>query len=93
MREAPAAGFLVTGVNPGSIAQTAGLLEGDIITSYRGLAIPNQNALGKAMTGVQPNEPIAIEVFRNGQTQPLAVKPGQLWQIGVNGRFARPALR
>ncbi len=93
VREASVPGYLVTDIAPTSAAFAAGLREGDVVTSYRGSPIANAKQLGAAMVGLGPEEQVALEVSRAGQTVRVALKGGQLWASGAAGRFTRPGLR
>ena len=50
----------VSGVQPGSPAQGAGITAGDVITSVNGQPIADSNALSSAMTGRHPGDGVSI---------------------------------
>lgn len=59
-------GVLVSGILDDSPADTAGVLEGDVIVSLGGRDTENIIRLGNAIMLAEPGEEIEIELFRNG---------------------------
>ncbi len=67
-------GVLLTAVGPGTPAEAAGLLEGDIIKSVDGNATPSFNGLAARIQRHQPNDEVTLEIIRDGETRSLTVK-------------------
>jgi hypothetical protein len=86
-RQAQVAGFLITFVAPNSQAQAGGLREGDILLTYRGVAIDSMETLDRLRASVGPEEVVEVAVWREGRQVAIGVKGGQL---GISGRFVRP---
>jgi hypothetical protein len=85
-RNPPVAGVLVTQVVEGSQAARAGIVEGDIIVSYRGIPTLTLEALQEAKKAAQKDETVLLEIWRDG-LQRVQLQAGS---IGVNGRGVRP---
>jgi hypothetical protein len=71
----PDHGLLVNLVVPGSNAATHGLKPGDVLLTYNGTALKQKDDL---KTVVQGDKPIAVEVWREGQTSPRELAAGKL---------------
>jgi hypothetical protein len=71
----PDHGLLVNLVVPGSNAVTHGLKPGDVLLCYNGTALKHKDDL---KTVVQGDKPIAVEVWREGQTSPRELAAGKL---------------
>jgi CHAT domain-containing protein len=71
----PDHGLLVNLVIPGSNAAAHGLKPGDVLLAYNGTALKQKDDL---KTVVQGDKPIAVEVWREGQTSPRELAPGKL---------------
>jgi S1-C subfamily serine protease len=65
---APSQGAVVIAVVPGSPADTAGLQQGDVITSLSGKPITSADQLGTAIQSDKPGQTVKIGLYR-GQTQ------------------------
>jgi CHAT domain-containing protein/tetratricopeptide (TPR) repeat protein len=74
-RPLPDHGLLVNVVMSGSNAATHGLKPGDVLLAYNGTALKQKDDL---KTVVQGDKPIAVEVWREGQTSPRELAPGKL---------------
>jgi putative serine protease PepD len=61
-------GAAVGEVTPGSPAETAGLLSGDIVTKVDGVLVPDSTALIVAIRANAPGDTIELTVLRNGET-------------------------
>ena len=70
-------GLLVVAVAPGSPAETAGLLLGDIIVTAQGSSIQNLQALQPFLDSENIGKPIAMEIVRGGQLAILTVTVGE----------------
>jgi S1-C subfamily serine protease len=67
-------GALICGVVPGTPAATAGLVEGDVITSVNGQSVTSSNALTGLLAGDHPGDRVAIGyVDQNSQQQTTTV--------------------
>src|SRR4029079_12658034 len=75
---ASAHGALVSGVDPGSPGDKAGLKQGDVITSYNGKPVADNNQLRNAVASTAPGTTVPLEVLRNGQKQTLRATVGEL---------------
>jgi len=66
-------GLLVRGVEPGSLAETAGLREGDVIVGAAGKPIGSVDDLQAVLTRVEP--PFEIRIVRGATDRTLTVRP------------------
>ena len=64
----PTQGAVVTKVVPGSPADSAGLQQGDVITSFDGKAVTSADQLATAIQAEAPGRTVTIGLYR-GQTQ------------------------
>ena len=71
-------GVLVMRVLQDSPAAAAGLRRGDVITEIDGTAITSAEQLQVTVDGSDIGEPLQLTVIRSGNTQRLAVRPGNL---------------
>ena len=71
-------GSLVAKVVNGSPAQKAGLQRGDVIVSFNESPIQNSSDLRNKVGMAQPNTKAALQVFRKGTMQEIAVDLGVL---------------
>jgi serine protease Do len=60
-------GVLVRRVVPGSAAEEAGLLEGDVIVELEGRPVRGPRELARTVGRVIPGEPLNLRVWRGGQ--------------------------
>jgi hypothetical protein len=88
----PDHGLLVNVVAPGSNAARLGLQAGDVLLSYNGADIRRRDDLKVAP---EPGPPVAVEVWRAGQRQPVARREVAAGKLGVvlDPRPAPVALR
>ena len=61
-------GALVSDVTPGGAADKAGIKRGDVIMSYQGHAVIDNNALRNEIAATKPGSSVALEVLRDGKT-------------------------
>lgn len=66
-------GVLVADVVPGSPAEKAGIVSGDIIVEYQGQPVANANALSNAVAATKPGTEVQIRIFREGEYQTIPV--------------------
>ena len=69
-------GVLVTGIEPGSPAQGAGLAERDVIIGLAGSAVATVDDLQRTLTHALIGETVDLTVIRGGATRALSVVPG-----------------
>jgi len=74
LRLPEARGALVSGVEPGSPADHAGLRQGDVIVSLNGRRVTDANALRNQIAGTRPESSVAIELLRGGKTESKSVR-------------------
>ena len=67
-------GVKVLGVDEGSIAQKAGLKEGDLITEFDGKAVNDATELMQASRTEKDKNNMKIKMIRDGKTQDLEIK-------------------
>ena len=67
-------GAIVLGVSPGSPAETYGIRQFDIITSYAGKSIRSANQLLSMVQSSRPGEEIEISLLREGKQLTLTAK-------------------
>jgi S1-C subfamily serine protease len=75
-RPAPDGGVVVVAVQPGSAADTAGMLEGDVITAVDGETIDAPEELAATIASSQPGDEIEVTIDRDGDEQVLTVALG-----------------
>ncbi len=73
-------GALVVTVEDGSPSEVAGVLRGDIITSFGGKSVKNPRELRRFALKSHPGEKVAMDIIRNGEPMILNVKIGSLYQ-------------
>lgn len=70
---ADAHGALVSGVEPGSPADHAGLKQGDVIVSLNGRQVIDGNALRNQVASTRPGSNVTIGFVRDGKTESRSV--------------------
>ena len=75
---AKAEGALVSGVTPGGAADKAGLKRGDVIVSYQGRAVVDNNVLRNEVAATKPGSTVALGVLRDGKTTEMTATLGEL---------------
>ena len=68
-------GVLVAGVEPGSPAQRAGLLPGDLIVAVDGVPLPDVDSLHRTMTEATIGRPLTLRVVRLTSLKDVEVTP------------------
>ncbi len=68
-------GLLVSGINDGSPAKKAQMMEGDIIIEFDGQIITGSSGLFKLLTFERINKPVRIKVLRKGALMELEITP------------------
>jgi serine protease Do len=71
---APNAGVLVTTVVPGSVAELAGVREGDVLVALQKRPVTSPQGLRAAAAAVKPGEPVMFQVRRGGNSLFLAAQ-------------------
>ncbi|MEO8289250.1 MAG: trypsin-like peptidase domain-containing protein [Chloroflexota bacterium] len=69
-------GALVTDVNPGSAAETAGLQPGDVITAVNKTAIDDTHPLANVLLSFKPGDKVSLSIIRNAKQQTLQATLG-----------------
>jgi Do/DeqQ family serine protease len=70
-------GALVVRVLPGSPAEAAGLLAGDVIQKIAEQAIATAEDVQTQVAQSRVGQPLSVTVFRKGKSQTLSVSPGE----------------
>lgn len=71
-------GAMVADVSPDSPAQHAGVQSGDVILSVNGKPVEESNQLRMDIAMMGVNQPLKLQVFRNGQTVNLNAETAEL---------------
>jgi S1-C subfamily serine protease len=71
-------GVLVASVVPGGPADRAGMKAQDIVVAVNGTTVESTDDLATALAEVKPGQTITVKVSRDGNTQTLHVKVGEL---------------
>jgi hypothetical protein len=74
LRTLPGAGSEVLSVTPDSVAASAGLLRGDIITSLNGRTAPNDTTIERAFRALDRGAALLVAVQRGTQHRVLAIE-------------------
>ena len=76
-------GVSVKAVEPNSLADNAGLQEGDLITGFDGEEVADLEALGALLENVEEGDLVLLGVLRDGGLETIRVKFGDLPYLGV----------
>ncbi len=68
-------GMRISGVSPGSPAESAGIKAGDILVSFDGKAVPNIEALQEVLTAAKAGVAVKVVVLRGDQRLELSLTP------------------
>ena len=86
-----AAGGLVASVAPGSPAEKAGLLPGDVVLSFNGRAVGDSGELAAMVGESRPGDAVRFEVWRKGATRELVAELGTAVDDTAQGAHAKEA--
>lgn len=73
-----ARGAQIAGVEEGSPADRAGLVDGDVVVEFNGERVDSARTLGRLVGSRDAEERVSIEVWRDGETLELSVELGEL---------------
>ncbi|MBJ90143.1 MAG: serine endoprotease DegQ [Woeseia sp.] len=85
-------GALITGIEPGSAAEDAGLKVDDIIIGVDDQKIDNNRELANAIGLKGSGESVLIEFVRSGKVQSVAAELGQRTSQQIDGTQVHPGL-
>lgn len=85
-------GALITGIEPGSAAEQAGLRVDDIITGVNDKRIDNNRELANAIGLRGSGEEVQIEFVRSGRERSVTAELGQQNALSVRGEEIHPRL-
>jgi Do/DeqQ family serine protease len=71
-------GAIVSGVEPGSAADKAGLKQGDVIVGVNGEKILENNTLRNRIASTRPGSSISLDILREGKPQTVKATVDQL---------------
>jgi Do/DeqQ family serine protease len=71
-------GALISGVVDGSPAAKAGLRQGDVVTSYNGKGVEDNNQLRNSVANTKPGSTVSLQVLRNGRTETVQATVAEL---------------
>jgi S1-C subfamily serine protease len=69
-----ARGALVSGVEPGSPADKAGLRQGDVLVGLNGQRVTDANALRNQIASTRPESSVSLELLRGGKTETKSIR-------------------
>jgi serine protease Do len=71
-------GVIVSGVESGGPADSAGIKQGDVITAINGKPVEDSNSLRNQIASTQPGAEVTLTVRRESMEQQIRVKLGEL---------------
>lgn len=75
--DGPETALLVVAITPGSPAERAGMLVGDIVARLGGVAIDSADRLLEALAGLHAGTGVPVQLVRGGQALELSVTVGE----------------
>jgi Do/DeqQ family serine protease len=81
-------GVIVSSVQQGSAAESAGLKQGDVITALNGAAVNDSNELRNHIASTQPGTDVTLDVLRDGRAQQLRARLGEYHPPAAQGERA-----
>jgi len=84
-------GALVADVVDGSPAQAAGVQSGDVIVAIDGDPVDSPRTLARRVAGADPDQPVQLQVWRNGKSMTLAATLGEGSEAPTNPAAAPSA--
>jgi serine protease Do len=79
-------GALVSGVRPGSPAETGGLKAGDVILRFDDQTVPNVRALPRIVARTGEGKTVSVAIMRDGKPQTLSIVIGRLDEAEDKGK-------
>jgi Do/DeqQ family serine protease len=67
-------GAIISGVEPGSAAERAGLKQGDVIQTFNGQRVQDTNTLRNRVAEMQPGSSATVGIIRDGASRDVTVK-------------------
>jgi serine protease Do len=74
---AKAEGVVVSGVTAGGAADKAGIKRGDVIVSYQGRAVVDNNVLRNEVAATKPGSTVALSILRDGKSAEVKATLGE----------------
>jgi Do/DeqQ family serine protease len=71
-------GVLVSSVSPGGPAEAAGVKQGDVVLKLNGKDMSDANTFRNTVAGMKPGTDVTLTVLRDGKTQDMHAKLGEL---------------
>jgi S1-C subfamily serine protease len=81
-------GVIVSSVQAGSAAESAGLKQGDVITALNGASVNDSNELRNHIASTQPGTDVTLDVLRDGRQQQLRARLGEYHPPKAEGERA-----
>jgi serine protease Do len=75
-------GAIVSSVAPGSPAERAGVMRGDVITAFNGQTVHDINTLRNRVAEATPGSPSTLTVIRDGAERQLQIDLGEVTDTG-----------
>ena len=82
----PSRAVRVTAVNEDGAARAAGVVVGDVLLTYRGARVRNQDELRAAIGGTKPDDRVIIDLLRDGRPLKLTVSGGRMG-VGIDNHW------